>query len=82
MKKTHQIVADGKAELERSAEFEKRRRKVVEEVRASYVERLAAAGVLRRLLLRARMRMEIRRRLDRLAPSAGCYIDADGGTRK
>ena len=62
------FVADGQARVENAE-----RPRVEREVRARYVERLAAAGLWGRFRLRSQMRREIERELKRLAPPDGLY---------
>jgi hypothetical protein len=63
------FVLDGR-ERAREASFDGIRA----QVEAEYAERLQAANWARRLLLKAEMRREIERRLDRIAPPDALYL--------
>lgn len=65
------FVADG-CERARKASIDKIRA----QVEAKYSERLRAANWARRLLLKAEMRREVERRLDRIAPPDALYFIA------
>lgn len=63
------IVADGHSHA-RAALIEQ----VTREVQARYAEALAVAGFWGRLRLRRRMRQEIERRMEELAPDNALYL--------
>ncbi len=67
--KDSHFIADG-YERAREASFDRIR----VQVEAEYAERLRAANWARRLLLKAEMRREIERRLDRIAPPDALYL--------
>jgi hypothetical protein len=58
----------------RKALRDARKEEVEETVRARYSERLADAGLLRRLCLSLRIRREIRQELERLAPPDAMFL--------
>ena len=64
----HSFVSFGRAQL--IAAYEGRVRAAVE---ANHASELAAAGFLRRLLLRHRIEREIQQELDRIAPIKALY---------
>ena len=70
--KPNGIVADGRAGVRKEY-----RPEVEAAVRARYADELARARGLRRLLLRLRIRREIERRLDELAPGKALYLHRD-----
>ena len=63
------VVADGQERAHRAAEP-----KVREEVEREYAQRLAAAGWLRRLVLKRQMESEIEERLEKIAPHDALYL--------
>jgi hypothetical protein len=63
-----QFVADGRERLVAAS-----RASVEAEVRSRYIEQLAAAGLIERLRLELRIRREIRRELERIAPVGALY---------
>ena len=65
------IVVNGRDLLleARSAEI----RRIEEEVRARHAQELAKAGFLDRLRIEAKVRQEIQREIDRIAPPEACY---------
>ena len=68
MDRRDKFVADGRERIARG-EIERIRR----EVRARYADQMAAAGFFRRLWLRVRIRREIERQLNKIAPRDGLY---------
>ena len=62
------IVADGRRRVLKEVAPQARA-----EVRAKYAAELQRAGLLRRLLIRWRMRLEIRRRIEEAAPRSAHY---------
>lgn len=68
------IIAEGYKQLTESKEFRAIRDEVIAAARARYAEPLASAGFFRRLVLHLRMRREINRELDRLAPRDALYL--------
>jgi hypothetical protein len=68
MDRRDKFVADGRERVVRG-EIKRIRR----EVRASYADRLAAAGFFRRLWLRIKIHREIQEQLDKIAPKDGLY---------
>lgn len=68
------IIAEGYKQLTESKEFRAIRDEVIAAVRARYAEPLASAGIFQRLVLHLRMRREIKRELDRLAPPDALYL--------
>jgi hypothetical protein len=68
------IVADGRDRLRRQAWYQERKREVREAVGRRYEARLAATSGLAWVVLYLRMRREIRRELDALAPRRGSYL--------
>jgi len=68
------FVADGHERLTKSSEFRVARSAVIASVQARYADQLAAAGILRRLVLRLRMRREVAQELAKLAPPDALYF--------
>lgn len=68
------IVAHGREQLMKSKEFQALRDEVIAAARARYAEPLASAGIFQRLVLQFRMRREIARELDKLAPPDALYL--------
>ena len=68
------FVADGHERLTKSSEFRAARSAVITSVQARYADQLAAAGILRRLMLRLRIRREIAQELAKLAPPDALYF--------
>ncbi len=75
--KPNGIVADGGAGVRKEYRLE-----VEAAVRARYADELAGARGLRRLLLRLRIRREIERRLDELAPGKALYLSRGLGAKR
>jgi hypothetical protein len=65
---THEFIAEG-----RFIELAANRKHIEREVRGAYAERLAKAGFFRRILIRLAMSREVRRRLEKVAPTDGLY---------
>ena len=65
------IVSDGAARLRGSPEFQARLRQLRETIRARHAAEFAAAGVIRRLVLRWRMAAELRAERRKIEPSSG-----------
>ena len=70
------IVAHGREELMKSEGYRVARDEVIAAVRARYAEPLANAGFFRWLVLHLRMRREIARELDKLAPPDALYLQS------
>jgi hypothetical protein len=69
------IVADGRDRLLREERYQKREREVREAVRRKYEPELAAAsGSWHEVVLYWKMRRELRREMDALAPERGSYL--------
>jgi hypothetical protein len=52
--------------------------RIREEVRREYAGRLESAGWVRRCILRVAMRREVSRRMEKVAPRGGLYLQVDG----
>lgn len=70
------IIAEGYKQLTESKEFRTIRDEVIAAVRARYAEPLAGAGIFQRLALHLRMRREVKRELDKLAPPDALYLQS------
>ena len=70
------FIADGCEQLKKSEGYRTARAEAISRVRARYAESLASAGALRRLVLLLRMRLEIAREVDKLAPPDALYLKA------
>lgn len=70
------FIVDGREQLMKSKEYQAARADVIAAVRARYAEPLASAGILRGLVLRLRMKREIARELDQLAPPDALYLQS------
>lgn len=68
------IVADGRDRLRREEWYQERKREAREAVRSGYEAQLAATSGLAWVVLYLRMRREIRRELEALAPRRGSYL--------
>ena len=75
--KPNGIVAGGRARVRKDYRLE-----VEAAVRVRYADELALARGLRRLLLRLRIRREIERRLDELAPGKALYLFRGLGAKR
>lgn len=65
------IVADGRDRLLAACSGEIRQ--IEAEIRARHAQELAQAGFLDRLRIEAKVRQEIQREIDRIAPPEACY---------
>ena len=65
------IVVDGRARI-----YEANIDRIRKEVKARFAKQLASASLFGYFLLRWRMRREIRRELERIAPNSGLYNSA------
>jgi len=77
MNKPERFVADGERRLRRSAEFRAACDEIVQAIRQENKAELERAGLIGRLMLRARMRRQVRARIKRLAPPDANYL-SDG----
>jgi hypothetical protein len=68
------IVADGERRLRRSAEFRAACDEIVRTVQQENAFELERVGPARRLLLRTRMRRQVRARIEQLAPKDALYL--------
>ena len=64
----NRFAVDGRERIIRNQQ-----RRIKEEVRAKYAEELASSGFLRRLVIRYRIRREVGRMLDKIAPPDALY---------
>jgi hypothetical protein len=63
------IVSDGRKRLQRSDEHRARVRVLKLEIEARYAQRLKAANILERVVLRIQIKLEFRRERAKLEPS-------------
>ncbi len=70
------IVADGRQGLLDDPRYRLKEREVREVVAKKYELELKTAGSLKRLVVLARIRREVRRELETLAPKRGLYLRA------
>lgn len=68
------IVADGRQRLLKNLRRRSKEREVREAVAKKYESELAMAGPLKRLVVLAKMRREIRREIEALAPERALYL--------
>lgn len=71
---SHRIVADGRERLRREEWYRRREREVGEAVRNEYEARLSMTSGFERVLVYLRMRRELRRELEDLAPQRSMYM--------
>ena len=77
MKESERFVADGEKRLRKSPEFRAACDEIVQTVRQENADELERAGLMGRLMLRARMHRQIQARIKRLAPKDAHYL-SDG----
>ena len=77
MTRNERFVADGEGRLRKTREFGAASRQIARDVRAEYDAEMNRAGPFRRLRLRARMKREIRSRIEQLAPKDAHYLSGE-----
>ena len=68
------FVADGHGRITSTEEYQHRARQIRAAVQARYEEEIARAGLLKGWVLRFKMRREIARELQKLAPDRALYL--------
>jgi hypothetical protein len=74
MNSPERFVADGEKRLRKSPEFRAACDEIARTVRQENAVELEKAGLMGRLMLRARMRSQIRARIKQLAPNDAHYF--------
>lgn len=70
-----QFVADGKNRIKESEEYKKNVIEIHNFMNEKYREEIARANIIRRSMLILKMRGEIKREIDKLAPDDGLYFN-------
>ena len=70
------FLADGRERVRRTEEYKAARQRLMAEVRAHYSEDLDRPNPLRRLAAWLKVRREVYRRLEGVAPTRGLYLRA------
>jgi hypothetical protein len=73
-KRRLKFLPDGRDRVMRAAEYAAVRRRVVAEVRADYSAELGGPNVFGRIVAWFKVRREVNRRLERVAPTRGLYM--------
>ena len=74
------FIAGGRENLLEDPDFQKQIVDIKIEIKQKYQEQLAAAGFLRGIIIKMKMRWEINQKIEHLAPTGALYFTKDNNS--